>query len=431
METWLLEPTISQRMLESYNKLVDNPDFIAMKRTTAPQSNLAPGHFMAVRQQIAVIRVTGIITARYDPWFHDIYDYVALDMMIDQVKKVLADEAIKAIVFFIDSPGGDVTGTNEFAQLLYEARKTKPLIAYVIGSMCSGALWAFSACHMVFADPTARLGSVGVVSQFVDQSKYYDRQGVKFMEVVSTRSPNKRLNPVKGEGLKQTIKLLDDIADVFINGLAKHYDVTYEQIMENFGQGSVFVGQTALQLGMCHALISFEELISQLQNQVDPQQIAEKAVKAFTPIQSAAPDRLLTMDLSTDGQQSIELNGDEMAKEDKDDKNDLNANKDDVSLETLFENTKNLAEDVGGLKDTLAAQDKTIEEQNKTVGAHTETIKNLETEVSELKQTTTAQAEEISALKDQIKVLKQDDDEDDQELLGGGTGAVSEISKMI
>lgn len=471
-ETWLLEPTASQELLNSYNLLHDNPEFLAVKRAKqaeggSPEANLPWGELTANYGGVKVIRVTGIITPRYDPWFHDIYDYVALDLLTETVKKALSDDKVTAIVFFVDTRGGDVTGVNEFNQLIFEARKIKPIFTYVIGSMCSGGLWAFSASHVVLADATARLGSLGVVSIFQDRSRYYEKMGVRFVEVVSTRSPNKRLNPTKGEGLKETVKMLDDIADVMIDSVARNYVLTYDQVMNSFGQGSVFVGQTALQRGMCHALISFEEMLTQVQNQVDPQEIAQSAVKNFTPIQVSAA-RLLTSGPSDDppaGQADTKnptssgnarqippskgargmstqdnqttTNGENMPGENEENTVEF-TKQDKETLDMMADKTTSLAEDVGQTKDQVAAYDKKVEEQTKTIAEQTktiekqnETIQAQEEKIKGLEEKLESQATELSSLTDRVKALLSDDEDGNQELLGGNSTEQDQINKMV
>ena len=318
------------------------------------------------------------------------------------------------------------------------------MIAYTIGAMCSGALWAFSGCHVVLADSTARLGSLGVVSIFQDRSKYYEKMGIRFIEVVSTRSPNKRLNPVKGEGLKQTVKMLDNIADVFIDSVAKHYGMTYDQVMINFGQGSVFVGQTAMQQGLCHGLISFEEMLSQLQKQVDPQEIAENAANNFVPIQTAAaglltsgPSEPFTLVssgkegmLSEDGLSTQSENGEEMEGENEEKTVEF-TQQDKESLKMMVEKATNMAEDVGTVKDRFTAYEKQVAEQTQTIEKQDETIQAQTDEIAGLKEKVESQAKELKSLGDQVKALLSDDPDENQELLGGGSTELDQMKKMV
>lgn len=453
-ETWVLEPAASQELLNSYNLLHDDPKFLALKRTKRTEgdsleSNLPWGELTANFGGVKVIRVTGVITPRLDPWFHDIYDYVALDLLTETFKKALADDEVKAIVFFIDSRGGDVTGVNEFTRLVYEARKIKPIIAYVIGSMCSGALWAFSACHVVLADATARLGSLGVVSIFQDRSGYYNKMGIRFIEVVSTRSPNKRLNPTKGDGLRETVKMLDDIADVMIDSVARNFGLTYEKVMSDFGQGSVFVGQTALQRGMCHALITFEDMLTQVQAQVDPQEIAQTAAKNFIPIQAARglltsgpsddppegqaqsgnPPSGGTGGISTQDSQII-TNGEDMPGENEETTVEF-TKADQDTLAMLKEKITTIAEDSGKATDQVAEYEKQVAEQTKTIEKQNETIQAQDEKIAGLQETIDTQAKDIKALEDRVRRSLSDDDNGEEGPLGGGSTELDQMKGMV
>lgn len=68
---------------------------------------------------------------------------------------------IDEVVFIFDSPGGDVQGCHETAELI----KSLPVetVAYVKGMCCSAAYYLASACDQVVVTETALVGSIGTV----------------------------------------------------------------------------------------------------------------------------------------------------------------------------------------------------------------------------------------------------------------------------
>ena len=78
---------------------------------------------------------------------------------------------------------------SELADMIYNARGKKPIIAYASGSCCSGAYWIASACDEIIVTDTALVGSIGVVAVYEKQDSENK------IEIVSSQSPLKRINP--------------------------------------------------------------------------------------------------------------------------------------------------------------------------------------------------------------------------------------------
>ena len=95
-----------------------------------------------------------------------------------------ADPAVHTILLDIDSPGGTVNGTPELAQVVRTVAKDKHVYAFTAGQCCSAAYWVASQADVIYAAPSATVGSIGVILPVVDSSAFYDRCGLK-MEVFS------------------------------------------------------------------------------------------------------------------------------------------------------------------------------------------------------------------------------------------------------
>ena len=212
---------------------------------------------VSIRDGIAVIPITGPLF-RHANLMTSICGATSYALLAQDFHKALADPNIRAILFDIDSPGGEVNGCSELADMIYKARAEKPVIAYASGSCCSGAYWIASACDKIYAADTAILGSIGVVSIF---EKNDDE---KTIEIVSSQSPNKRPD-VKTEAGKMKIQEhVDALAEVFINKIALNRDISPKDVIQNFGGGDVFVGQKAVRVGLADGLSCLEDLISDL-----------------------------------------------------------------------------------------------------------------------------------------------------------------------
>ncbi len=73
------------------------------------------------------------------------------------------DDNVKAIVIRIDSPGGSAMASEVMWQSLRRVAKNKPVVISIGGMAASGGYYLACAGDTIFADPTAIVGSIGVV----------------------------------------------------------------------------------------------------------------------------------------------------------------------------------------------------------------------------------------------------------------------------
>lgn len=228
-----------------------------------------------VRDGVAIIDIKGPIF-RYGNMFTDVSGATSVQNLDRDFRAALADDDVKAILFNVDSPGGEANGINEFAEKVFNARGKKPLVSYVSGSGCSGAYWIASACDEIITDATSTLGSIGVAAVVKDTEERDTRAGVKNIKFVSSKSPNKRpdLNTTEGRSVLQ--ENIDAIADVFIERIARNRtnaftsrgldvnQVSPDTVVKNFGMGGTKVGAEAVRVGLADRLGSFEQTLSDL-----------------------------------------------------------------------------------------------------------------------------------------------------------------------
>jgi protease-4 len=79
------------------------------------------------------------------------------------LRQVDRDPNVKAVVVRIDSPGGSALASEVMWQALRRVAKDKPVVISVGGMAASGGYYLASAGDTIFADPTAIVGSIGVV----------------------------------------------------------------------------------------------------------------------------------------------------------------------------------------------------------------------------------------------------------------------------
>jgi protease IV len=108
---------------------------------------------------------------------------VGTDQLLQNLNAANADAKVRAIVFDIDTPGGFVSGTVEFADAV--AASPKPTIASIRGICCSGGYWIASQCDEIWSRPESEVGNIGVFSVLEDCTGLLKQLGVKLQLVSS------------------------------------------------------------------------------------------------------------------------------------------------------------------------------------------------------------------------------------------------------
>lgn len=216
-----------------------------------------------IRNGVAVVPVTGPIFRRAN-LFTALSGATSTEVLATEIGAALADPEVRALVLDIDSPGGEAWGTHELAELIFVARTEKPIVAFISGLGASAAYMIASAAQRIVIERLAVAGSIGTVIQVSDFSEAKEKAGVRTKDIVSRQSPRKRVDPFTDEGEAQIQELVDKLAEVIVESVARNRDVTPETVMSDFGRGGLLVGQEAVDAGMADSTGTLEALISEL-----------------------------------------------------------------------------------------------------------------------------------------------------------------------
>lgn len=99
--------------------------------------------------------------------------------IVDQLDEARENDAIKGVLFAIDSPGGAVAPSIEIAYAVKRLRDKKPVVVYAAGIMASGGYYSAIWGNEIIANPGSMIGSIGVIIQGADISELMEKVGVK------------------------------------------------------------------------------------------------------------------------------------------------------------------------------------------------------------------------------------------------------------
>src|SRR5690242_14929570 len=90
--------------------------------------------------------------------------------VVEQLKDFGDDDSIKAIILHVNSPGGGVAASEEIYREVKRIRdeKKKRIVAAIESVGASGAYYVSSATNKIYADEGSIVGSIGVISEWVN-----------------------------------------------------------------------------------------------------------------------------------------------------------------------------------------------------------------------------------------------------------------------
>lgn len=169
------------------------------------------------------------------------------------------DENIVAVVMDYNSGGGQVSGTREVAQYIFNY--DKPIVSYSNDIVGSAAFYMYAAAEYRMLNEFADLvGSIGVMQMGVNMKGIIEKQGGKVYEIYSDLSPEKNNSSRQlQEGNERPLieKGLNPIAEVF------HADMKnfLPNISDKALKGDVFSPQEALAEGMIDSFGTLQDAI--------------------------------------------------------------------------------------------------------------------------------------------------------------------------
>lgn len=95
----------------------------------------------------------------------------------EDIQHVLEDGA-KAIVFVMDSPGGQVSGLIETSELIENL--PVPSVGFISGLCCSAGYHLASGMTYLVSTKSSSVGNIGAIMSFTDASRLYENMGIEF-----------------------------------------------------------------------------------------------------------------------------------------------------------------------------------------------------------------------------------------------------------
>jgi protease IV len=175
-------------------------------------------------------------------------------------RQAIEDDAVRAIIFRVDSPGGSYVASDAIWRETVRARAAgKPVIVTMGNYAASGGYFVAASADRIIAQPSTITGSIGVVAQRLTTREFWDeRLGVTWDTVqmggnATMWSGIHAQTPTEAARLEQN---LDRIYADFTAKVAQGRNLTQAQVHQ-VARGRVWTGSDALRLGLVDELGGF------------------------------------------------------------------------------------------------------------------------------------------------------------------------------
>lgn len=186
---------------------------------------------------------------------HGSGDAVYGNSLAAQLRDLRGDDAVKAVVVRVNSPGGSALASDVIWREMELLRAEKPVVVSMGSYAASGGYYISCPADVIVADRTTLTGSIGVFGMFLNPiDALKNKLGITLDGVRSNTSAGMgsytALTPAERASIMRGV---DKVYTTFTGHVAEGRNLPVERVLEIAG-GRVWSGEDALGIGLVDAL---------------------------------------------------------------------------------------------------------------------------------------------------------------------------------
>lgn len=196
------------------------------------------------------------------------YDHPATMKYID---KLIEDENNKSILLYINTPGGEVTASDDlYLKLMkYKEKTGRKIYCYFADQACSGGYYISMAADEIYANRNCWTGSIGVIISLSNMKGLYDKLGIQ--EVNITSGANKAMGSA-GENLTDEQRsilqsLVDEAYNQFVGIVAEGRKMDVNTV-KKLADGRIYSANQAVQHKLVDGTSTYEDYKAKVEAEV-------------------------------------------------------------------------------------------------------------------------------------------------------------------
>lgn len=214
-----------------------------------------------VEQGVAVIGITGTLVHKFG-YMKPLCGMTGYDGIVARMSMAISDPDVKGVLLDIDSPGGEVSGAFDTADLIARMGKIKPVWALAGDAATSAAYLLASACSRRLITQTGTVGSIGVVVAHRCVEKQLEKAGVA-ITLIHAGAHKVDGNPYESlpEDVQKDIQArVDETRMMFVQKVCDHTGLSMKAVTGT--EARTFDGEEAVRLGLADEVINYADAVS-------------------------------------------------------------------------------------------------------------------------------------------------------------------------
>ena len=209
--------------------------------------------------KVAVLYADGQI---YDSGSNGIVD----TEVIKTIKKIIKDDAVKALVLRVNSPGGSADASEQIWHAIKTVQaKGLPVVVSMGDYAASGGYYISCCADYIYAEPTTLTGSIGIFGTVPNISKLRENIGLD-VDGVTTNKHSALTSNILQKGMNPEERALMQAMvergyDLFTQRCADGRGVSQDSI-KAIGEGRVWLGKDAVKIGLVDELGNINSAIN-------------------------------------------------------------------------------------------------------------------------------------------------------------------------
>lgn len=222
---------------------------------------------LIVADGVAVIPIHGVMVKRSQIW-HGWYSTRVI-IGSDHWSVVCGDlqnrTDVETLIFDFDTGGGQVAGTERLGDAIWKARQSGKRTIAVVNEFCASAgLWAASQCERVVMPATGSIGSLGVYTVHVDNTRAWEEFG--FDKTVIHRGKYKGIDEraLDADAKADLQRFIDGKYSLFVDAVARGRGLSSEEVTSRWGESQLFTGSEAVSSGLIDEIGTLQDVLESL-----------------------------------------------------------------------------------------------------------------------------------------------------------------------
>lgn len=211
------------------------------------------------RDKVAVVFAQGeIIYGEGGP------DVIGQGIINEAIIKAREDDAIKAIVLRVNSPGGSALVSDIIWREIELAKAKKPVVVSMGNVAASGGYYIAAGADKIFAEPTTVTGSIGVFGTIPNIEQLAENIGINAEQVGTNKNSidYSLFEPMTDNFRKVVQEGIEETYTTFLQRVSQGRGISMAQA-DSLAQGRVWSGVDAKRLGLVDELGTLEDAIGE------------------------------------------------------------------------------------------------------------------------------------------------------------------------